>query len=113
GQFPAGVAFFVLRIGGRAIASTDEIAFVLIVVGAGQLQTQNVLNQRYVDVRAGLPGVFVEFIGFGRHRVLGGDAATEFIRDFFGDDVDHTTHGVGAVQGRCRPADDLDALDGL
>src|SRR5690606_18824971 len=113
GQLSASITLFVFGIGGCSVTSAYEVALVLIVVGTGQLQAQDILDQRYVEVGTGLPGIFIELVGLGRHRVFGGDAAAQLVRHLLGDDIDHAAHGIGAVQGRCWAADDLDALDGL
>src|SRR5690606_34570409 len=42
-----------------------------------------------------------------------GDGTTPSVHHFAGDDIDHSTHGVGPVEGRHRTAYDFDACDGV
>src|SRR5690606_39571882 len=82
---------------------------VTLLVFAAQLQAQGVGDQRAAEVQLGGAGVAV-FALLLQRRVDAG-RASPLATDLLGDDVDHPTHGVGAIQGRHRAANDFDALD--
>src|SRR5690606_14645080 len=58
---------------------------------------------------AGVALVFLQIVQ--RVCVFGGNGAAPVIGTLAGDDVDHATHGFGAVERGHRPADDFDAFD--
>ena len=66
GQLAAGILPPVLRVGRGAIALPHEVAFVLLVVGAGELQAEHVLDQRHVHYRTGLVAALVDLVTAAR-----------------------------------------------
>ncbi len=82
---------------------------VALMEAAAHLQAKGLLDQRAAGIEAGLATVaeLVVFVegGFGLYR------AAPRVAHLAGDDIDHPAHGIGAVEGRHRAADHLDALD--
>src|SRR5690606_942723 len=114
-QACAYVAVAPLNRGWAALADFDaaavaQVRFFAIEQAAAYLQTQQTVDQRATGVEAGVAGIAevpVFLIG-----VVLGDRTTPLAGNFLGDDIDHTAHGIGAVQGRHRSANHFDALDG-
>lgn len=108
-----GVASFHRRrtaLADGAVVIEAQVGFAAIVDAAAYSQAQQAIDQRAAGVQAGLTGVaIVAVVLIG---MVHAQRATPFGGDFLGDDVHHTTHGIGAVQGRHRATDHFDALDG-
>src|SRR5690606_36912218 len=79
------------------------------VPAAAHGQVQPARHQRAGEVEIG--GAVVAVVVIGLEGAAQGQRAGPGVQALAGDDVDHAAHGVGAVQGRHRAADHLDALD--
>src|SRR5690606_28801102 len=66
--------------------------------------------ERAAGIHAGAAGVAV--IAVLLKGVVQSDRSAPLVRDFLGDDIDHTTHGIRAIKRGHRAADHFDALDG-
>src|SRR5690606_39038215 len=96
---PGGIDHVVVhRVGGFAL-----------VPAAAHGQVQGARHQWAGEVEVG--GGVVAVGAVGLEGAAEGDRAGPGVQALAGDDVDHAAHGVGAVQGRHRAADDLDPLD--
>src|SRR5690606_14570951 len=93
-----------------AVVVEGQVRGFAVIETAAHLKTQQVIDQRAGGVEVGFAGLAV--IAVFLEGVLEADGAGPFRADLAGDDVDHAAHGIGAVQGRHRAADDFDALDG-
>ena len=110
-QVELGATLFAgtLRHAGGGIATTDVIALVGADIGAGELRTEQALNDRTGQIETSLLRVAADIVhGAG---VLGRDAAGPFVTAATGDDIDHPAHGFRAIERGHRPADHLDPLD--
>src|SRR5690606_3607418 len=96
---PGGIDHVVVhRVGGFAL-----------VPAAAHGQVEDAADQGAGQVEVGGGVVAVGIVGL--EGAAEGDRAGPGVQALAGDDVDHAAHGVGAVQGRHRTADDLDPLD--
>ena len=73
-------------------------------------QPQYVLDQRTAGVETGLAGITI--VPVFLEGMLQGDRACPLIRDFLGDDVDHTADGIGTIESRHGATNDFDTLNG-
>ena len=97
-QVELGATLFAgtLRHAGGGIATTDVIALVGADIGAGELRTEQALNDRTGQIETSLLRVAADIVhGAG---VLGRDAAGPFVTAAAGDDVDHPAHGFRAIE---------------
>src|SRR5690606_11467228 len=73
-------------------------------------QADQVFHQRTAGIQV-YPAALAIVAVFLKNMINTGSRAP-FLGYLLGDDIDHTTDGIGAVEGGHRPADHLDALDG-
>ncbi|MCY1357337.1 hypothetical protein D9M69_438260 [compost metagenome] len=115
GQAAADGVVLALDRGGAAFADGGvvvefQVRGAAVVQAAAHVHAQQAIDQRTAAVEARLAGVAE--VAILLDGVLQGQGAAPFAADLLGDDVDHAAHGVGSIEGRHRPADHLDALDG-
>src|SRR5690606_18587456 len=78
---------------------------------AAHAQAEQAVHQRAAGEELGL--VVVAVLRVFLECVAVTDGAPPFLPDLLGDDVDHATHGVRAVEGGHRAAYHFDAFDGV